>query len=115
MAEIKLKGRAESAGLLDQAEPSTPAFLGPAGATAAPAVDPKELGPATAPPATGPDPKAQQVAESPSWLDDLQAELPIWINDLPDLRARWPGFSFRLTWPKDAPALVLEVAPVGEV
>jgi hypothetical protein len=46
---------------------------------------------------------------SADWLAPIQAELPIGIEDLPDLKARYPGYAFRLTWPEGVAGLVLEV------
>ena len=41
--------------------------------------------------------------------DEIRALLPLSIEDLPDLKARYPGLIFRLTWPTASPGLALEV------
>jgi hypothetical protein len=53
--------------------------------------------------------KMEKTDPTPDWLASLTAELPIRIEDLPNIKARYPGLGFRTTWPAGEPGLVLEV------
>jgi hypothetical protein len=52
---------------------------------------------------------ASASVEDNGWLAQIREELPITIDELPELKAQHPELETRLTWPKDSSGLVLLV------